>query len=152
MPEKKNVAAIGAGAWGRNIVRTLHSMGRLAAVAETAPALREQVEKDYPAFVESGWIGTGPKVQRFEEAFTVGQGGFVVPQRNQLLIHPSQLAVLAVVDLVPLQPGAFEGRRVLRVGDLVGVPPVLGELTLAALGGGPGQIRFRMAAEELKRR
>jgi predicted dehydrogenase len=54
MPNKKNIAAIGAGAWGRNIVRTLHSMGRLGAVAETAPALIEQIIKDYPDLETAG--------------------------------------------------------------------------------------------------
>ena len=42
------LAAIGSGAWGRNIVRTLHQMGALAVVAEAAPHLREQLAADYP--------------------------------------------------------------------------------------------------------
>lgn len=42
------IAAIGSGAWGKNIVRTLHSMGALGVVAEAAPALREQLATDYP--------------------------------------------------------------------------------------------------------
>ena len=42
------LAAIGSGAWGRNIVRTLHQMGALAVVAEAAPHLREQLATDYP--------------------------------------------------------------------------------------------------------
>jgi predicted dehydrogenase len=48
MSDQKNIAAIGAGPWGRNIVRTLHGMGRLKVVAEMVPALREQIEKEYP--------------------------------------------------------------------------------------------------------
>ncbi|HWB07058.1 MAG TPA: Gfo/Idh/MocA family oxidoreductase [Verrucomicrobiales bacterium] len=48
MQSEKNIAAIGAGAWGRNIVRTLNDMGRLGAVAETSSVLREQAGKDYP--------------------------------------------------------------------------------------------------------
>ena len=42
------LAAIGSGAWGRNIVRTLHQMGALGVVAEAAPHLREQLAADYP--------------------------------------------------------------------------------------------------------
>lgn len=42
------LAAIGSGAWGKNIVRTLHQMGALGVVAEASPALREQLASDYP--------------------------------------------------------------------------------------------------------
>ena len=42
------LAAIGSGAWGKNIVRTLHQMGALGVVAEAAPHLREQLATDYP--------------------------------------------------------------------------------------------------------
>jgi predicted dehydrogenase len=48
MQNLRNIGAIGAGMWGRNILRTLHEMGRLAAVAETAPLLRDQFAKDFP--------------------------------------------------------------------------------------------------------
>ncbi len=43
------LAAIGSGAWGRNIVRTLHHMGALGAVAESHPPLRDQLAADYPS-------------------------------------------------------------------------------------------------------
>jgi predicted dehydrogenase len=42
------LAAIGSGAWGKNIVRTLHQMGALGVVAEASPALRDQLAADYP--------------------------------------------------------------------------------------------------------
>lgn len=38
------VAVIGAGRWGQNIVRTLHALGALVAVAEQAPALLAQLK------------------------------------------------------------------------------------------------------------
>ncbi|MBP7950070.1 MAG: Gfo/Idh/MocA family oxidoreductase [Verrucomicrobiales bacterium] len=43
------IAAIGAGAWGRNIVRTLHQLGVLGVVAESMEPLRAQVAADYPS-------------------------------------------------------------------------------------------------------
>jgi predicted dehydrogenase len=43
-----NIAAIGSGAWGKNIVRTLYQMGALGVVAEASPALRDQLAADYP--------------------------------------------------------------------------------------------------------
>jgi predicted dehydrogenase len=43
-----NLAVIGAGNWGKNLVKTLHGMGVLTAVAEASEALRDQLAKDYP--------------------------------------------------------------------------------------------------------
>ena len=43
----QNVAAIGAGAWGKNIVRTLHGLGVLAVVAEASEPLRVQLAAEF---------------------------------------------------------------------------------------------------------
>jgi len=42
------VIVIGAGNWGRNLVRTFHGLGALAGVAEASPALRESLASEYP--------------------------------------------------------------------------------------------------------
>ena len=42
------LAAIGSGAWGRNIVRTLHRLDALAVVAEASANLREELATAYP--------------------------------------------------------------------------------------------------------
>ena len=42
------IGAIGSGAWGKNVVRTLFNMGALGVVAEASPALRDQLKLDYP--------------------------------------------------------------------------------------------------------
>ena len=42
------IAAIGSGAWGKNVVRTLHQLNALGAIAEAFPHLREQLLVDYP--------------------------------------------------------------------------------------------------------
>ncbi len=81
----------------------------------------------------------------------VGQVGLVVPQGDQVAIEPVQPGVFAGADLRPVQLGALEGLRILRVGDVVGVPAVLGELGFASLGGGAGQLRLGVRAEELER-
>ena len=59
--------------------------------------------------------------------------------------------MLIGVELGPVQLGAPKGLRVLRIGDLLGVPPVIGEFVFAAFGGGAGQLGFRVGAEELER-
>lgn len=42
------VGVIGAGQWGRNVVRTLHALGALGAVAEASPVLRAALRLEYP--------------------------------------------------------------------------------------------------------
>jgi len=42
------VGVLGAGRWGRNLVRTLHELGALAAVADPQVTIREEVSAKYP--------------------------------------------------------------------------------------------------------
>ena len=42
------VAVVGAGAWGKNHVRTLHELGALGGVVEASATLREKFRQDYP--------------------------------------------------------------------------------------------------------
>ncbi len=44
----QQVAVIGAGNWGKNIVRTLHSMDALQSVTEQSDSLRRSLKKQYP--------------------------------------------------------------------------------------------------------
>ncbi|MGV8081459.1 MAG: Gfo/Idh/MocA family oxidoreductase [Syntrophales bacterium] len=46
--EPIRVAVVGAGYWGKNLVRNFHQLGVLAAVCDGSAAVREQVKKDYP--------------------------------------------------------------------------------------------------------
>jgi predicted dehydrogenase len=43
------VAVIGAGRWGRNLVRTFHELGQLACVAEPEPSLRRELADAFPS-------------------------------------------------------------------------------------------------------
>lgn len=42
------VGAIGAGNWGKNVVRNFHELDALAAVAEASPEARELLGDQYP--------------------------------------------------------------------------------------------------------
>ena len=42
------VGVIGAGSWGRNLVRTFYLLGELAAVAELNPDIRQGLAAEYP--------------------------------------------------------------------------------------------------------
>ena len=48
MNQSISIAAIGAGAWGRNLVKTLDQLGVLRVVAESAVGLRTPLQAAYP--------------------------------------------------------------------------------------------------------
>ena len=43
------IACVGAGAWGRNLVRTFGDLGVLSWVCDLSPAIRADVEAAFPA-------------------------------------------------------------------------------------------------------
>lgn len=45
--KEKSVIVVGAGNWGKNLIRNFHGLGALYGVAETDPQLREAVAKNY---------------------------------------------------------------------------------------------------------
>jgi len=42
------VVVVGAGNWGRNLVKTFHSLDALGGIAESNPTLRQQISEQYP--------------------------------------------------------------------------------------------------------
>ena len=44
----KHVAVIGAGYWGKNLVRNFHQLGVLKTVCDADEKIRQQLAKDYP--------------------------------------------------------------------------------------------------------
>jgi UDP-2-acetamido-3-amino-2,3-dideoxy-glucuronate N-acetyltransferase len=47
MPEQ-NIALIGAGYWGKNLVRNFHQLGVLKTICDGAQPIREEMSKTYP--------------------------------------------------------------------------------------------------------
>lgn len=43
-----SIAVIGAGAWGRNLIRNFHDLGALAMICDTRPEARAQMQAQYP--------------------------------------------------------------------------------------------------------
>jgi len=44
----RNIALIGAGYWGKNLVRNFHQLGVLKTICDQSSAIRQQMAKDYP--------------------------------------------------------------------------------------------------------
>ena len=43
-----HIAVIGAGYWGKNLVRNFHQLGVLKTICDQSSAIRQQMAKDYP--------------------------------------------------------------------------------------------------------
>lgn len=123
------VAVLGAGGWGSNLIRTLHELGALAAVAEPNPERRTAVARDYPGVElfasasdvwESPWpavVIATPVPTHFalaREALLAGKDVFVE--------KPITLRAAEAEELVAL---AQERRRILMVGHLLLYQPAI---------------------------
>jgi UDP-2-acetamido-3-amino-2,3-dideoxy-glucuronate N-acetyltransferase len=47
-PLTPHIALIGAGYWGKNLVRNFHQLGVLKTICDQSGAIRQQMAKDYP--------------------------------------------------------------------------------------------------------
>lgn len=125
------VAAIGAGAWGKNLVRNLSQMGVLAAVAEASDGLRASLAAEYPdvplhgdyrAVIEDPAIDAvtiaTPVQTHFEiaaAALGAGKDVFVEKPMTMSSDEASRLIELA----------GSQNRRVLMVGHLLLYQPAI---------------------------
>jgi predicted dehydrogenase len=124
------IGVVGAGAWGKNIVRTLHELGALAGVAEPNEGLRASLAEAYPGLPVTASLG--------ELLEAVSPGGIAVatpaethhPLAKQALeagAHvfvekPMALSVREAEDLVKT---ADKAGKVLMVGHLLLYQPAV---------------------------
>ena len=47
---EKHIAVIGAGYWGKNLVRNFHQLGVLKTICDRAQPIREEMTKTYPSY------------------------------------------------------------------------------------------------------
>ena len=122
-------AVVGAGAWGRNLVRTLHQLDALHSVTETDPGRREALKAEYAGVTVYGDLGgllssdaaaavvCAPAPTHYEIASQLIQAGMDV-----LVEKPMTLDVADSERLVAL---ARERDRVLMVGHLLLYQPAV---------------------------
>ncbi len=46
----KHIAVIGAGYWGKNLVRNFYQLGVLKTICDSAQSIREEMAKTYPSY------------------------------------------------------------------------------------------------------
>lgn len=125
------VAVVGAGAWGRNHVRTFHGLGALGGVVEASPSLRAALQLDYPGLpVWSSLASALPHVTGIVVATPASSHADLAGQAlaaglGVLVEKPMTLDVRAAETLVDLAAGAG---RPLMVGHLLLYQPAIQEL------------------------
>ncbi|GEA16560.1 hypothetical protein E308F_28060 [Moorella sp. E308F] len=148
-----NVGVIGAGNWGKNLVRTFHRLGELAGVAEVNPELQKAIRTDYPGvtvYKEAGEIiasdvpavavatpaHTHYRVAR--EALLAGKDVFVE--------KPLALSRAEAEELVDL---AAAKNRILMAGHLLLYQPAIQWLKNYIASGAVGDVAY-LSQERLK--
>lgn len=139
------VGVVGAGTWGRNIVRTLHELGGMAAVAETDPEVRAQLAQDYP----------GVAIYEGHEALLAGEDVDAVAIATPVHTHHdlTRAALMAGKDVFiekPISVNSAEAEslvqlaqdqgRILMVGHLLLYQPAIQRLMEEVRGGRIGRL------------
>jgi len=141
----ENVIVIGAGHWGKNLVRTFYELGALAGVAEASPALRTELSGKYPdirlyddhrealqADVQALVIAT-PAPTHYPIALEALQAG-----KDVFIEKPMTLSSAEAEHLVQL---ADERSRILMVGHLLLYQPAVEELKRLIDAGAIGELK-----------
>ena len=142
-----NVAVVGTGHWGKNLVRHFHELGVLRAVCDLDPERLREVERRYPGCrvvdaysglladraVEAVAIATPAEshAELTKEALLAGKDVFVE--------KPLCLSLRAGEELVSL---AREQERILMVGHLLWYHPAILKLKELVDGGELGRIQY----------
>ena len=140
-----SVAVVGAGAWGKNLVRNLHEMGVLEAVAELSPQLRTELSAAYPdVTAHAEWtpvlrsdipavVVATPAPTHYEIA-----KAFLERDKDVFVEKPMTLSASEAQDLVKV---AEARKRVLMVGHLLLYQPAVQWMRNAVESGMIGRLR-----------
>jgi len=143
----KNIAVVGAGYWGKNLVRNFYQLDTLKTICDTSPDIRRQMSRDYPGVnitdslelvlndpdVE-GVVIAVPAVLHFELARKVLMSG-----RHVFVEKPLALTYEDGQSLVNL---AEEGRKVLFVGHILHYHQAIIRLKEMINGGRLGRLQY----------
>lgn len=138
------MGVVGAGNWGRNLVRTLDQMGALAGVAEMSPELRARVRAEHPAV---------PLFAHHDELLATDVQAVLVATPVPTHHGVARAALLAGKDVFVEKPLAFgvteaqdlvetasKHERVLMVGHLLMYQPAIAWIHAHLHSGALGQL------------
>ncbi|HAA93681.1 MAG TPA: oxidoreductase [Rhodospirillaceae bacterium] len=141
------IAVIGAGYWGKNLIRNFKEMGRLVAICETDSAQRAEIQNQYPdvpivdtieqilddAAIDAVAVATPAAThgEVVEKSIAAGKDVFV---EKPLCLDLNQAATL--------KKQADDAKRTLMVGHLLLYHPAFISLSRAVADGQVGQLRY----------
>lgn len=139
------VGVIGAGSWGRNLVRVLSELDALALVADSSPARRAETEDRYPGI---------RVVEGFDEALASDCRALVISTPAESHYRMTRRALEAGKDVFVEKPFAFsvtdaralatladERESVLMIGHVLLYQPAMSWIRDYLASGEPGTIR-----------
>jgi len=146
MSGSPRVAVTGAGNWGKNHVRVFYRLGVLAAVAETDPAVRDRITKQYPGvavYEDHRQLRDDPGIDAVVVATPVPTHHSIAKEallagKDVLVEKPMALAVKEAEDLVAV---AEAQQRVLMVGHLLLYKPAVQKMIQCVREGRIGDVR-----------
>lgn len=143
----KKIAVVGAGYWGKNLVRNFHALGALGMIVDPSPAIQERMAQDYP-----GVKLTGSYADALSDPEIGGLAIATPAETHGNLIREAILAGKDVYVEKPLCLSESEGRefiklaaekkQILMVGHLLWYHPVLLKLKQLVRQGELGRIRY----------
>lgn len=141
----KKILIIGAGNWGKNLVRTFYELGVLAGIAETNPELHAQLQQKYSDV---------PLYTNYEEALQTEIDGVAIATPAHTHCSVAEKALRAGKDVFIEKPItlsskdadklielANEKKRVLMVGHLLLYQPAIQELKRLVDSGSIGKLK-----------
>lgn len=141
------VAVIGAGYWGKNLVRNFHALGALGMIVDSSPSIQEKMAQDYPGIPLAAAYG-----DVLADPAIAGVALATPAETHGALIREALLAGKDVYVEKPLCLSENEGReliqlaaaekRILMVGHLLWYHPVLLKLADLVRQGELGRIRY----------
>jgi len=143
----KNIAVIGAGYWGKNLVRNFSQLGVLKTVCDAEPHTREQIVKDYPDVAATdnftsvlgdkdiqGVVIAAPAAQHFQLAQAA-----LLAEKHVFVEKPLSLTYEDGEALVRF---AAECGKILFVGHILNYHPAVIRLKAMVNEGTIGRVRY----------
>lgn len=144
---KNKIAVVGAGYWGKNLVRNFHALDALGMIVEPSPQIRERMAADYP-----GVRLTTAYADALSDPEIAGVALATPAETHGAMIREAILAGKDVYVEKPLCLSEDEGKeliqlaaahqRILMVGHLLWYHPVLLKLQELVSQGELGRIRY----------
>jgi len=143
----KNVAVVGVGYWGKNLVRNFHELGALAALCDADPSLEERYKSQYPGvrfFADYKSVLADPSIKAVALAtpavthYEMAKAALLAG-KDVLVEKPLAIDVKHGEELVDL---ADAKGRVLMVGHILRYHPAILKLQRLILDGTLGKINY----------